>query len=108
MNIINEVNIDELQGYDLNLDRAYVDVELRFNGVVGIGTFFCIISPCPIENKIRGDIPLLNIDIPLIVMTRPQISTSMPVYKDIGEQNSFGFVLIDRRININRFSTIQT
>ena len=38
------------------------NVELRDNGVISIGTFFRIISPHPIENKMRGDIPLLKTD----------------------------------------------
>ena len=57
------------------------NVELRDNGVISIGTFFQIISPHTIENKMRGDIPLLKTDIPLIVMTRPRLSCSILMYK---------------------------
>ena len=84
------------------------NVELRDNGVISIGTFFRIISPHPIENKMRGDIPLLKTDIPLIVMTRPTLEHSIPVYKEVGEHNSMAFVLVGRKVNINRSSPIQT
>ena len=56
----------------------------------------------------RGDIPLLKTDIPLIVMTRPNLSHSIPVYKELGEHNSMAFVLVGRKVNINRSSPIQT
>ena len=84
------------------------NVELRDNGVISIGTFFRIISPHPIENKMRGDIPLLKTDIPLIVMTRPTLEHSIPVYKELGEHNSMAFVLVGMKVNINRSSPIQT
>ena len=84
------------------------NVELRDNGVISIGTFFRIISPHPIENKMRGDIPLLKTDIPLIVMTRPNLSIPIPVYKELGEHSSLAFVLTGMTININRSSPIQT
>ena len=56
----------------------------------------------------RGDIPLLKTDIPLIVTTRPNLSISIPVYMDLGEHNSLAFVLVGRTVNINRSSPIQT
>ena len=56
----------------------------------------------------RGDIPLLKTDIPLIMMTRPTLSHSIPVYKEVGEHNSMAFVLVGRKVNINRSSPIQT
>ena len=49
------------------------NVELRDNGVISIGTFVRILTPLAIENKMRGDIPLIKTHYPLIVMKRPSL-----------------------------------
>ena len=84
------------------------NVELRDNGVISIGTFFRIVTPLPIENKMRGDIPLIKTHYPLIVMKRPSLKTSIPISKEIGNQNSLAFVLKGMIININRSTPIKT
>ena len=55
------------------------NIELRDNGVISIGTFFRIVTPLPIENKMRGDIPLINTHLPLIVMMRPILKNSIQI-----------------------------
>ena len=80
------------------------NVELRDNGVISIGTFFQIISPHPIVKKMRGDIPLLKTNKPLIVMNRHTLLHSIAVYKEVGEHNYMAFVLVGRKVNINRSS----
>ena len=84
------------------------NVEIRDNGVISIGTFFLIITPLPIENKMKGDIPLIKTHYPLIVMKRPNIVSSVPICKEIGNHNSMEFVLIGRKIVINRSTPIKT
>ena len=84
------------------------NIELRDNGVISIGTFFRIVTPLPIENKMRGDIPLVKTHLPLIVMMRPSLKESIPIKKEIGNQNSLAFVLVGTTININRSTPIKT
>ena len=84
------------------------NIELRDNGVISIGTFPRIVTPLPIENKMRGDIPLVKTHLPLIVMMRPSLKVSIPIKKEIGNQNSLAFVLVGTTININRSTPIKT
>ena len=84
------------------------NVELRDNGVISIGTFFRILTPLPIENKMRGDIPLIKTHYPLIVMMRPSLKKSIHISKEIGNQNSMAFVLKNMTITINRSTPIKT
>ena len=70
--------------------------------------FFRIITPLPIENKMKGDIPLIKTHYPLIVMKRPNIVHSIPIQKEIGNHNSMAFVLVGRKIVINRSTPIKT
>ena len=83
------------------------NVELRDNGVISIGTFFRIVTPLPIENKMRGDIPLIKTHYPLIVMKRPSLKKSIHISKEICNQNSVAFVLKGMIININRSTPIK-
>ena len=84
------------------------NVELRDNGVISIGTYFPIVTPLPIENKMRGDIPLIKTHYPLIVMKRPILKDSIPIRKEIGNHSSMAFVLVGMKIKINRSTPIKT
>ena len=84
------------------------NVELRDNGVISIGTYFRIVTPLPIENKMRGDIPLIKTHYPLIVMKRPILKDSIPIRKEIGNHSSMAYVLVGMKIKINRSTPIKT
>ena len=84
------------------------NVEFRDNGVISIGTFFRVVTPLPIENKMRGDIPLIKTHIPLIVMKRPSVTRSIRIRKEIGNLNSLAFILVGMNIYINRSTAIKT
>ena len=84
------------------------NVEFRDNGVISIGTFFRVVTPLPIENKMRVDIPLIKTHIPLIVMKHPNLTRSIHIKKEIGNLNSLEFVLVGMKININRSTPIKT
>ena len=84
------------------------NVEFRDNGVISIGTFFRVVTPLPIENKRRGDIPLIKTHIPLIVMKRPSVTRSIRIRKEIGNLNSLAFILVGMNIYINRSTAIKT
>ena len=97
-----------MESKNSNQNMFNSNVEFRDNGVISIGTFFRVVTPLPIENKMRGDIPLIKTHIPLIVMKRPIITRSIRIRKEIGNLNSLGFVLVGMNIYINRSTAIKT
>ena len=56
--------------------------------------FFHIVTPLPIENKMKGDIRLIKTHYPLIVMKRPNMVQSIPIPKEIFNHNSMAYVLV--------------
>ena len=83
------------------------NIDFRDNGVISIGTFFRILTPLPIDNKMRGDIPLIKTHYPLIVMKRPSLKNSIQIRKEIGNHNSLAFVMVGMNINLNRSTPIK-
>ena len=68
------------------------NLEYRDNGTISIGTYFRILSPLPIENNMRGDIPLVKTQLPIIVLKSPSKVASVPVDLQLQEQTSMAFV----------------
>ena len=87
--------------FDRNIDH-------RDDGTFTIGTYFRVIAPLPIENSMRGDIPLVQTQTPVIVMERPSIVTTVSINMQIKENHSMAFVLNGVQINVNRSVPIQT
>jgi hypothetical protein len=84
------------------------NLEFRDDGTISIGTFFRILAPLPIENNMRGDIPLVKTQLPVIVMRPPLKIPMVSINKGIQENLSMAFVLNKVELNINRTVPLQT
>ena len=84
------------------------NLELRDNGTISIGTFFRILAPLPIENNMKGDIPLIKTQLPVIVMETPSRIPTVSINNQLQENTSVAFVMNNVFLNINRTVPIQT
>ena len=84
------------------------NLEYRDNGTISIGTYFRILSPLPIENNMRGDIPLVKTQLPIIVLKSPSKVASVPVDLQLQEQTSMAFVYNKVSLKLIRSTPLQT
>jgi hypothetical protein len=84
------------------------NLEYRDDGTMSVGCFFRILAPLPIENSMRGDIPLVKTQLPLIAMKRPSKLITTNINLQIQENTSMAFVLNGKDLFLNRTVPIQT
>ena len=84
------------------------DLQRRDNGTFTIGSFFKIVAPLPIENNMKGDIPLIKTQIPLVLLKPPSTLPTVGIDMKIQENTSMAFVLNGLRLRINRTVAVKT
>jgi hypothetical protein len=84
------------------------NMEYRDDGTFTIGVYFRILAPLPIENNMRGDIPLVKTQLPFIVMTAPTNIPSVTINLQVQENTSIAFVVNRTTLSVNRTVPIQT
>ena len=84
------------------------DLQRRDNGTITIGSFFKIVAPLPIENNMKGDIPLIKTQTPLVLLKPPSTLPTIDIDMKIQENSSMAFVLNGLRLWINRTVAVKT
>ena len=59
------------------------NVELRDNGVITVGTVFRITCPLPVTSYLRGGIPLIETQHPVIVLNDPKTYHELPPLENL-------------------------
>ena len=84
------------------------NVELRDNRVITIGAVFRIISPLPISNYLRGDIPLIKTHHPIIVLKQPKSYKSIIPLDNLQGESSRAFILNGALLSCTAYSCKKT
>ena len=84
------------------------NVELRDNGVITVGAVFRIISPLPITNYLRGDIPLIETHHPVIVLKQPKSYNSIIPLDNLQGESSRAFILNGTLLSCTTYSCEKT
>ena len=84
------------------------NVELRDNGTVTIGTVFRILAPRPIENLMKGDIPLIESKFPAMVMNTPRIFLPIEIDYQVTGNHCFAFCLKNVELSVTAFTPVST
>ena len=91
-----------------NKDMWKLNVELRDNGTVTIGTLFRIHAPRPVENLMNGDIPLIESKFPAMVMKTPKTFLPVDINYQVTGNHCFAFCLKDVEISVSAFTPVST
>ena len=102
------VYIMESPSLNKNSNLWLNNVELRDNGVITIGTVFRVISPLPISNYLRGDIPLIESHHPVIVLKQPPSYHSILPSENLQGESSRAFVLNGAMLSCSAYSCEKT
>ena len=84
------------------------NVELRDNGVITIGTVFRIICPLPVTGYLRGDVPLIESQHPVIVLKSPKTYHHHIPLENLQGESSRAFVLNSAKIYNGSYSCEKT
>ena len=84
------------------------NVELRDNGILTIGTVFRILAPRPIENLMKGDIPLIESKFPAMVMNTPRIFLPIEIDYQVTGNHCFAFCLKNVELSVTAFTPVST
>jgi hypothetical protein len=82
--------------------------QFRDDGVIAIGTIFCVISPNPISNLMSNDIPMLETRYPVVVMRPPRLHIESRVELDVIGNTSKAFCLNGCTITIKSSTPEET
>ena len=91
-----------------NKDMWKFNVELRDNGTVTIGTVFRILVPLPVENLMKGDIPLIESKFPAMVMNTPRIFLPIEIDYQVTGNHCFAFCLKNVELSVTAFTPVST
>ena len=91
-----------------NKDMWKFNVELRDNGTVTIGTVFCILAPRPVENLMKGDIPLIESKFPAMVMNTPRTFLPVEIDYQVTGNHCFAFCLKNVELSVAAFTPVST
>ena len=95
-------------GSDSNNVMFEDNMEHCDDGTVSVGNFFRILQPLPIENSMKGDIPLVRTQLPIISLKTPSYINTTSINKLIQEGNTNCFVLNRQYLILNQTAAIQT
>ena len=84
------------------------NVELRDNGVISVGTVFRIINPLPVTNYLRGDIPLIETQHPVIVLKKPSTYLEVIPSENLQGESSRAFVINGVQLSCYAYSCEKT
>ena len=102
------VYIMESPSLNKNSNLWLNNIELRDNGVITIGTVFRVISPLPISNYLRGDIPLIESHHPVIVLKQPPSYHSILPSENLQGESSRAFILNGAMLSCSAYSCEKT
>ena len=84
------------------------NINNRDNGNITIGCFFRVISPSPIIDFLRNEVPVLLTNNPLILLKPPLVMIPVPMTDRIESNESLGFVLIKCSVTSMQHTVIAT
>ena len=84
------------------------NVELRDNGIITVGTVFRIICPLPITSYLRGDVPLIETQHPVIVLNNPTSYYEHPPVENLQGESSRSFTLNGATLHNGSYSCEKT
>ena len=84
------------------------NVELRDNGTITVGTVFRIVSPLPVTNYLRGDIPLIETQQPVIVLKQPSRYGEILPVDNLQGESSRAFIINRAELSCNAYSCEKT
>ena len=84
------------------------NVELRDNGIITVGTILRIISPLPVTNYLRGDIPIIETIHPAIILQNPRSYNTIVPVENLQSESSRAFVLTGAVLKCMAYSCEKT
>jgi hypothetical protein len=96
-----------MQARNSNEDLWKLDIELRDNGTLTIGSIFRMIAPHFVEKYVNNEIPLLVSQLPVIIMKPPRTMEEVTIQQISGNQ-SLAFTLNGANLRVRRTTAIET
>lgn len=84
------------------------NLEWRDNGVISIGTIFCILGPRPIDNVMSGDVPMLQSDFPAVIMKPPKLFVPVNIDPMIQGNTALAFTINNVELSVSGFTPVST
>ena len=77
---------------------------IRDNGVITIGTTFCMLNPKPIETILANDIPIIETDHPFVTLQEEPSTFSIKISENLPADDTRGFVVNGTQLTLHTFS----
>ena len=84
------------------------NVNQRDNGAISVGSIIRIPCPMPVENYMRGDIPLIVSHQPAILLKFPRIMRPIAMNQEIEANTSLAFVYNEARVDLHFTAVVKT
>ena len=96
-----------MQARNCNEDLWKLDIELRDNGTLTIGTIFRVIAPHFVESYVQNEIPLIVSQLPVVILKAPNIMQDVSIVPISGNQ-SLAFTWNASILKVRRSTPIET